>query len=334
MNNNPTKTQIAGPTGSTLADMISVEPDSTSLAFSTATWIKILVLAGLFMAFNSWQIEYLLRKWQVDSNWSHGFLIPLFSLYLLYSHRHELLSAQRRPCIWGLVLMILSIVLIPLARLTIGTDWVCNMLMVMSLFGLVWYMGGSQVMRVAWLPVLYLILAMPLPPRLYQAIALPLQNLAASVSTMVLQICGVDISVSSSSLKMVSITGQEHSVQVAEACSGVRSLMAFIALSIAMAYVDNKPMWQRIVLVLAGVPIAIICNLLRVTLTGTMFVLDRPELGQKFMHEFMGMMLLVPALLLLLLLGRIMHSLYVEDEDQDDQDDHSQQSNLQKEVQT
>ncbi len=313
--------------------MVAIETEAPSQAFSRATWIKIIVLAGLFLAFNSWQVQYLLRKWQVDSNWSHGFLIPLFSLYLLYSHRNELFSAERRPCIWGLVLMVLGIVLTPFARLSIGTDWVCNMCMVMSLFGLVWYLGGSKMMRVAWLPVLYLVLAMPLPPRLYQAIALPLQNLAAVVSAMVLQICGVDITVSLSSLEMISISGVKRSVLVAEACSGVRSLMAFIALSVAMAYVEDKPMWQRIVLILAGVPIAIVCNLLRVTLTSTMFVLDRPELGQKFMHEFMGMLLLVPALLLLMLLSRVMHGLYVEEEDDED-DPTRPRPPLQEEAQT
>ena len=304
-----------------MTDMIGGEGDQSSGGLTRGAWIKILVLAGLFIALNFWQIDYLLTKWKQDSNWSHGFLIPLFSLYLLYSHRHELFSAERRPCVWGLVTMILGIILTPFALVNIGTNWACNLAMVMSLFGLVWYLCGTKVMRVAWVPVLYLVLAMPFPERLYQNIALPLQNFAAMMSTIMLQLFGVDISVNASQLDIVSISGAHHPLTVAEACSGVRSLMAFISLSVAMAYIDDRPLWQRLVLIFSGVPIAIACNVLRVALTGMMFVLDRPDLGQDFMHEFMGMALLIPALLLLLLLSKLMNSVYLDEEYEDDQDD-------------
>jgi len=101
--------------------------------------------------------------------------------------------------------------------------------------------------------------------------------------------------------------------------SWIRSLMAFVALSVALAYIEPRPIWQKIVLVLAGIPIAVACNILRVTLTGTMFVIDKPELGKDIMHEIMGMVLLVPALFLLLAILKLMQWLYISEDEEEDQ---------------
>jgi exosortase len=149
-------------------------------------------------------------------------------------------------------------------------------------------------------------------------ISTPMQNLAASSSTVLLQFFGVKMSVSASYLKVTSISGQVYPIQVAEACSGMRSLMAFVALGVAMAYVEDRPFWQRLIIMVGGVPIALACNILRVAATCTMFVIDKRELGEDFMHNAMGMVLLIPALLLLMLLARLLNSIYVEvDEDEE-----------------
>jgi exosortase len=173
-------------------------------------------------------------------------------------------------------------------------------------------------MRLVWLPIGYLVFAMPVSARAYRSISLPLQNFAAKVSTAVLQIAGVEIRVTSSHMYVTSISQQVHELTVAEACSGVRSLMAYVALAVAWAYLEDRPVWQRIVIVVAAVPVAIFCNVLRVLITCTMYVIDRPELGQGVMHEFAGMVMLVPALGLLWLLSVVMNSLFIEDDDVDD----------------
>ena len=170
-------------------------------------------------------------------------------------------------------------------------------------------------MKITWVPIVYLVLAIPIPDILYQNIAYPLQELAAQSTTLILQLCNVSIDVNASSLNITSISGKVHPLQVVEACSGVRSLMAFVALSAAMAYIDDRPVWQRVVLILSSFPITMLCNILRVTATSTMFVIDKPELGKDFMHTFMGMALLVPALLMLLGLSWMMNHLFVEEDD-------------------
>ncbi|NLW87195.1 MAG: exosortase/archaeosortase family protein [Planctomycetes bacterium] len=280
---------------------------------------KMIVLGGLFVAVNLWQIEGLLAKWRHNPDWSHGFLIPLFSLYLLYARRSELLSATRRSCLWGLLLMLAGLLGTILGFFPIRMNWFSELSMVLTLLGLVLFVAGPGVIKVAWLPIVYLALAMPMPDRVYDGIALPLQKIAAGFGGALLQVFGVDIQVDALRMRVMSFQGVRHELTVVEACSGVRSLMAFVALSVALAYIEPRPIWQKIVLVLAGIPIAVACNVIRIALTGTMFVIDRPEIGKDIMHEIMGMVLLVPALLLLLAILKFMQWLYVvEDEEEEE----------------
>ncbi|MCJ7545169.1 MAG: exosortase/archaeosortase family protein [Phycisphaerae bacterium] len=296
-----------------LAAAVGRPPSAPGL--SRRTWAKIAILAALLALLNRWQFRPLAESWIVDPNWSHGFLIPLFSLYLLYARREELLSARRRPCLWGLPILLGGMAL-SVFGFHRGTWWFSQLGIPIMLFGLVLYQAGPGVMRIAWLPILYLVLAMPIPEILYVKISLPLQNFAARGATTFLQLCGVEMGVTASRLDVVSRSGAENSLTVAEACSGIRSLIAYIALGVAWAYLEYRPIWQRLVLVAAAVPIAIFLNVARVAITCTMYVIDKPELGRDFMHEVAGMVMLAPALVLFWLLSWVLRSLVIEvDED-------------------
>lgn len=303
------------PDGGSLAALLGpLEEPSAPPSLPVSAWIKIAVLALLFLAVNYWQVLDLLGKWQ-EPNWTHGFLIPLFSLYLLYVNRQRVLAAPRKACLWGLALLVFSILLTLYCLIVLGNFWLCQLSMVLSLLALVLYVGGWRLLAATWVPIAFLALAMPIPERIYTQIALPLQNLAARCSGAILAAFGVHVDVTQSHLDILSVTGHPHALNIVEACSGVRSLMAFVALSVAFAFVEERPNWQRAVLVLSGVPIAVACNILRVTLTACMFVWDRPEFGEKLMHELMGLALLIPAFLLLLPLSKLLQNLYVEVDD-------------------
>jgi exosortase len=311
-----------------LAEMVAETAAPTFLqSFPLETCARIAVLAGVLVWMNFWQLRIVVRTWRTDDNWSHGFLIPLFSIYFLYSRREELLSAPRRVCAWGLWLMLLGI-LVSLGGVYLKQayrsglfDWFSRTGIIPMVMGLVLYLAGPRVLRVAWLPVAFLIFAMPLPPDTYSRIALPLQNLAAAASAAILKLCGVDIIVKASELTLRSVSGVQRELTVAEACSGVRMLVAFMALGVAMAYLDDKPIWQRVTLVLMGVPIAVASNVLRVIITSTAYVMDEPEFGKDFMHSFTGMLMLVPALLMLWGLGWILQHLFVADDQDEDEDE-------------
>jgi len=290
-------------------------------AFSRSAYVKVAIIAFLLCGLNFWQFKRLYAGWLIDPNWSHGFLIPLFSVYLIYTRWDQLVAAGRRVCIWGLPIFLLSLFALVYSFFPLETYWFCQLSMIPLLLGIVLYLAGPEVLKITWVPIVYLLLAIPIPDILYQNIAYPLQELAAHSTTVLLRLCGVMIDVSASSLRITSISGQVHPLQVVEACSGVRSLMAFVALSAAMAYIDDRPVWQRLVLIFSSLPITVLCNILRVTATSTMFVIDQPELGKDFMHTFMGMALLVPALLMLLGLGWLMNHLFIDsDDDEDDED--------------
>ena len=303
-----------------MIDMIDVsETRSVDQAFSRSAYIKVAIIAFLFCSLNFWQFKRLYAGWLIDANWSHGFLIPLFSAYLIYTRWDQLTAARRRVCIWGLPIMLASLIVLIYSFYPLETYWFCQLSMIPLLLGIVLYLSGPAVLKITWVPIVYLMLAIPIPDILYRDIAYPLQELAASSTTILLKLCGVTINVEGSSLSIVSLSDNEYPLQVVEACSGVRSLMAFVALSVAMAYIDDRPVWQRLVLIFSSLPITVLCNILRVTATSTMFVIDQPELGKDFMHTFMGMALLVPALLMLLGLSWLLNHLFVEHDDEDNQ---------------
>lgn len=308
-----------------LADLVRVQDTSEKgPGFNPTILIPIAILAGLFVWLNFWRIHSLvLNGWLNDPNWSHGFIIPIFSLFLIYNRRDDLLTVEARPCVWALPLLILSLLGQILCVHPIHNVWLGELSMVASLFFLVLYLSGPGVIRVTWLPILYLALAMPIPGYLYTKISVPLQELAAQGSALILQICGKSIDVTASHLKIISESGQTRELTVAEACSGMRSLMAYVALGVAWAYLEERPAWQRVILVLAVIPVAVLCNVLRVTITSTAYVYDHPELGQKFMHTFTGLLMLIPALLMFLLLSWLLKHLFIEhdEHDEDDQTD-------------
>ena len=120
-----------------------------------------------------------------------------------------------------------------------------------TLFGVVLTLCGWQVMRVAWFPIVFLVCMIPWPGLVYSAIALPLQNLAANVAVAVLQICGVDASQFGTKIFMERGLGQPpRTLNVAEACAGMRSLMTFISVGAAVAFISNRPLWQKLVITL------------------------------------------------------------------------------------
>ena len=253
--------------------------------------------------------------WRDNPNWSHGFIIPLFSIYLFYARRRELLATKRTANIWGLALLIVS-GLAQVFTYLINNPWSGQVTMLGVLLGLVLYLGGWEIFKLTWLPILFLVFAMPIPGSKYSQLALPLQNIAAKFSAMLISAMGVSIEVRQSSLILQTISGHMERLSVEEACSGVRLLMAFVALSVAMAYLADRPLWQRVVMVAMGIPIAVFCNILRVTITCMCFYYDHGEFGRDFMHEFTGMIMLIPAFGMLWLLGKLLSSMYVDQDEE------------------
>jgi exosortase len=326
---------VAAAPSRSLADMIAPEEENRELyPIPSSAWGKIAVLTGVLVLLYWSEIRQLVRLWLADSNWSHGFIIPLFSVFLIYNWRHQIFATPRRVSYWGWLFILLAVLIRAVALINLKNNWIAQLTIPLMIFGVMWYLCGPRIARLLFVPIFFLALAMPFPDSIYQGISLRLQNLAAALSTVLLKAFGVQISVTASYMEVTSMTGKVHPVLVAEACSGVRSLMAFVALGVAMAYVQERPFWQRLIIMIMGIPIALVVNILRVAATSTMYVFDQPELGQGFMHTVMGMALLIPALLLLFLLTRLLDNLFLDEDKEEDEDENSGGMNAETSTQT
>ncbi len=284
------------------------------------TWAKIIILGGLIVWLNHEQfVAQMFEKWVDDVNWSHGFLIPLFSLYLLYIRYDEIRTAERKVCWWG-ILPVAFFGYLQVYGYKIQNPWSCQLAMLFLSVSLILFLGGRQMFRLLWLPILFMAFAMPIPGSIYNVVALKLQNIAAAGSTGILEFFGTEVLRKGSTIYVMSRGGLEHPLRVEEACSGLRLLMAFMALSVAMAYMADRPVWQRVVLVLMGIPVAIASNVLRVTFTCLMFVIDKRQFGEDAMHEFTGMLTLIPAALMLWGIAKIMDAIFIEGDEDEDED--------------
>lgn len=283
-----------------------------------AAWIQVGVLAALILWLFWHEVHRLFNLWQTQSNWSHGFVVPLFSLYFLYAHREELARTPVRSSIWGLPVLLAGLALYLYSIWPLQMGYPKSVALIICLFGLVLYLCGWRVMRIAWLPILYLMFAVPLPEKLYVQFTMPLRRLASTVGGMILSAFpGVDVTVSGVTMEVMRDGQWLASLNVVDACSGMRVLIGLCALGVAIAYLGDRPNWQRVALVLFCLPIGVFTNLLRITSTGLFYVLGWNYLTEHAGHTVWGLVMYAVALALFFLLSLTLSHLVVEDHEAD-----------------
>lgn len=284
-------------------------------SLGAAVYIKICIIGVLVYYLFREDINLIVYRWVNDSSWSHGFLIPLFSLYFLNQHKDKILEIKAKQNWLGLISLLLLLVFYPLNYKYFRVGYARPITVIACLGSIVLFLGGWKLVRYTWLPVVYLIFAIPLPGRWYKMITIPMRQWAAQIATVLLSLVkdleasvqGVIINVIYKGIPL------DQPLDVAEACSGMRLLMAFLALGVAMAYLHWRPVWQRIVLVCSTIPIAIFCNIIRVTVTGFIHILWDPKYAQGIYHDMLGMMMLPLAFGIYGTLAWFMSNLFVED---------------------
>ncbi len=279
-------------------------------------YVKMLIIGGLFVYLFHNEIENLVRRWLTDSSWSHGFLIPLFSLYFINQRKSEILNLQTKPSYLGLVFLICGILFYIFNIVSpSGYGYFRSMSAIAALGAVVLFLGGWRLIKYTWLPIAFLVFAVPLPLRYYVKLTMPMRHLAAKVAAVLLNLVSQMEATASGVVIDVIYKGQrlEPPLNVAEACSGMRLLMAFLALGVAMAYLHYRPVWQRMVLLATTIPIAIFCNIIRVTVTGFIYVLIHPRYTQGIYHDVLGLGMLPLAFGLYGFLAWFMSSLFVEE---------------------
>jgi exosortase len=277
-------------------------------------YFKMLIVGGLFYWLFHNEIHTIVSRWS-DPSWSHGILIPFFSLYFINQRKSEILNLQTKPNYLGLFFLICGIVFYPLNIVHFQYGYLQPIGMIATLGAVVLFLGGWRLIKYTWLPITFLVFAVRVPERYYVRLTMPMQKLAAKMAATLLDLVSQMDAMATGVVIDVVYKGQrlDTPLNVAEACSGMRLLMAFLALGVAMAYLHYRPMWQRIVLLASTIPIAIFCNIIRVTVTGFIYVLIHPRYTQGIYHDFLGMAMLPLAFGLYGFLAWFMSSLFIEE---------------------
>lgn len=284
-------------------------------ALGTSGIVKLAVLVALFSWIYWDQYVRLFHYWQTP-DWSHGFLIPFFCVYLVHLRRRELVTGEHNGSIFGLFLISISIAayFFSISR-KYGYPQPLSALGVVA--GLVLLIRGWRALWVTSFPIAFLFLAIPPPDRLYRQFTHPMQQMAAAISAWILKLFpGVlEINRGGISIEYWMRGGTNGSFVVANACSGMRSLMAFVALGLAVAYITERPTWQRVAMALFVVPVALTCNILRVIITGALQMYGYTDLAKGTPHTLLGLIMFAFGFVLYMSLLWILDHL-VQDDDE------------------
>ncbi len=272
----------------------SAEKTPPPIAWGTIWWV-----AALIAVCYAPILYRLAIIWYEDGDMGHGFFVPVIAGYIAWQKRGKIADLAPEPSKWGLVLMLWAGLQLYLG--TLGAElFTARTSIVFSIAGAVLLLGGKRYLRIFAFPIFLLFFMVPIPAVIYNEVTFPLQLLASRVAEESISLLGIPIIREGNVLELASQT-----LNVVEACSGIRSLLTLTFLSLVYGYFCEKRMWIRLVLFLATIPIAIIANAGRVTLTGVI-ANYKPELAEGLFHEAQGWVIFMVAFAILAALHQVL----------------------------
>ncbi len=276
--------------------MVSFASSAPGSAYGTKeqrfSWTGFAWFAALLLLAYAPVLFLLVKHWYVDQDMGHGFFVPVLAGYIAWQKRGELLREGFKPDARGMLLIAWGAVQVYVA--TLGAElFLARTAFIISLIGVILFLGGTRAVKVLSFPLFLLFFMVPIPAILYTQITFPLQTLASRIAESLLSLLGYPVLREGHVLELAS-----QKLQVVEACSGIRSLLSLSFLSLIYAYFFDQRPWMRGVLLLATMPIAVIANASRVTVTGILSEI-RPELAEGFFHSASGWVIFMVAVVLL-----------------------------------
>lgn len=263
-------------------------------------WLPYAIIAVLLVAIYYRIAGKLVYDWYTLPDYSHGFLVPLFAGYLIWDKRKTLSATPVRQTWSGISLIVFAIVVLILG--VYGVElFTTRMSFIFLMGGLVWTFFGSKMLRELRFPLLVLILAIPIPAIIFNHITFPLQLLASRIASDILPMLGVPVLQEGNVIQLPVMK-----LEVAEACSGIRSLMSLFALAVFYGYFLERTTKRRVILALASIPIAVAANVVRIVGTGLCVQYWDPDKALGFFHEFSGWVMFVISLCCLYLVHKVM----------------------------
>jgi exosortase len=284
----------------TIADKLTeqIPAKARTISWPAVAWFGILLIAVYFPI-----LRKLVVQWSSDDDVSHGFFVPVVAGYIAWQRREKLLSIPWKPAWWGIALLVWAGVQAYLGML--GAElFLQRTAFLFSLVAMLLILGGTGLVRELAFPLLLLPFMIPLPTVIYNQITFPLQIFASTVAERSLEVLNIPVLRDGNILELAS-----QKLSVAEACSGIRSLLSLSFLSLVYAYFFDRKVWMRWVLLFATIPIAIVANSARVTLTGVFSEID-PALAEGFFHEAEGWVIFVVALVILVVVHQLLNFVY------------------------
>jgi exosortase len=284
-----------------LAQVASPPGRDTPSAQSRFWWWRAAVLLLLVGWLYASILSRLSVQWWNDPNFSHGFFVPLFSLFVLWQDRQRLTKFPAKPSFWGLPILILAVAVLVVGVL--GAElFLSRISLLLVLAGLVIFFLGWDFFRAVLFPWGFLILMIPIPTLIFNQITFPLQLLASKVAATLLPLAGVPVLREGNVINLPAMP-----LEVAEACSGIRSLLSLVTLAVIYGYMVEGNRWMRVsVLALGAIPIAVAANSLRIVGTGLLVQYWNPDKAEGFFHLFSGWLIFVVSLAMMFLLQRLL----------------------------
>ena len=270
---------------------------TSKLESNYTNYIPLLFLALLILAAYFQVITSLIKVWWSDDNYSHGFLIPLVSGYFIHQKKEKLAQVACENCNIGLVLFIIGLT-IYIIGVSAAEYFSTSLSFIIVILGLTLYLYGKSFLKEIWFPIIFLCFMIPLPYVIYYNVTFPMQLLSTRVAALILQLFGFPITQQGNIIHL-----QNYSLEVVEACSGLRSLITLTALAAAMGYMTQKTTFSRIFILLLAIPIAIGANVFRIILTAIAAVLISPKLADGFLHDISGLVVFLVGFLSLQIAG-------------------------------
>lgn len=263
---------------------------STPFSWATIGWVSVL-LAACYAPI----LAALVRQWSDDPDMGHGFFVPVIAAAIAWHKRDQIAGKVPKPNWWGLAIMIWAGFQLYIG--TLGAElFLSRTSLVISIIGAVLLLGGTEYVRVFGFPLFLLFFMVPIPAVIYNQLTFPLQIIASQVAENVIGWLQIPVIREGNVLILPQTT-----LNVVEACSGIRSLLTLTFLSLVYGYVFEKRTWVRVVLFFATIPIAITANAGRVAFTGVVSQF-KPELAEGWFHEAQGGVIFMIALAILVAL--------------------------------
>lgn len=266
-------------------------------------WMGLAWFFGLLILSYGPVLSRLVDQWNNDEDMGHGFFVPVIAAYIAWQKKDELLGRNLKPEFLGILLVMWAAVQMYIG--TLGAElFLARTAFIEAVVGVVLCLGGWQAIRVMAFPLILLCFMVPIPAVVYNEITFPLQLFASQVAAFALELLGVPVLRDGNVLELPS-----QKLSVVEACSGIRSLLSLTFLSLVYGYFFDKKGWMRVALFAATVPIAILANAGRVTLTGIMSEIN-PEWAHGTAHTASGWVVFMIALFMMVITHTIINRVY------------------------